>query len=371
METNNSELLYAIALTKIKGIGSVYAKRLIEELGSASELFGESPQLLMKIPRIGSQLATAVQSKELLAQAEKELLFIDRNHIDVFYWRDEKYPYRLRNCEDAPLLFFHKGNVDLNSPHVISVVGTRSASPYGKDICRRLLNDLATALPDLVVVSGLAYGIDITAHREALENGLATIGVLAHGLDRIYPESHRREAARMVEKGALITEYTSGNIPEKGNFLARNRIIAGLCDALVLVESSDKGGAIVTANIADTYGRDVFAFPGRINDLHSMGCNRLIRQNRAALISGADDLIEMMNWKTGTIPKSPQLTLSFDLSEEEQTVLSLIEKQGEVRISSLLSETEIPVSKLTGILLELEFRKIIRSYPGSLYRMAL
>ncbi len=370
MPTNTETLRYAIALCRIKGIGDVLARKLIENFGSPEAIFREKPETLALIPRIGTQLALGVTDRSLLEIADKEIAFISQNGIDSFYFEDEEYPEQLRDCTDAPLLLFYKGETELKGKRFVSMVGTRSCTQYGIDLIENFLQEMAALAPEVVIVSGLAYGIDVNAHKSALKNGLSTIGVLAHGLDRIYPYVHRQIAKQMLEQGGLLTEYLSETNPDRGNFLARNRIIAGLSDATIVVESADKGGSIVTANIANTYGRDVFAFPGRTSDRYSEGCNRLIRQNRAALITGASDFLELMNW----LPDSPgeqeiQMEIPFDLSSEEQQIVELLTRYGEMHLNRLVVETEIPISELTGILMELEFRNMVRPYPGGMYRL--
>ena len=370
MKTTDDEIFYSIALSSIKGIGPIISRKLIDEFGSAAMLFCEKPELLQQIPRYGELLAKGCRSCAVLDPAEKEMDFIRKHQIRAIPLCDPAYPERLRDCVDAPVLLFYKGSADLNAAHIVAMVGTRSSTQYGRDIIEQFTKDLSAKLPDAVIVSGLAYGIDITAHRCALQNQLQTIGVVAHGLDRLYPDAHRPVAKEMLSQGGLLTEYRSATNPDKGNFIARNRIIAGISDATIVVETADKGGSVVTANIANTYGRDVFAFPGRINDQRSRGCNRLIRQNRAALITSADDFLEMMNW----LPDShsypaQQLPLPFELSEEEQKLADLLTNHGEMQLNRLAIETEMPVSVLTGILMDLELRNIVRCYPGGVYRL--
>lgn len=370
MKTSEDTILYSLALGSIKGVGSIMARKLIENFGSAEAVFREKPDLLTHIPRIGSQLAFHAKDPTLFRKAEQEIEFIRKHQIETYYFEDDDYPERLKDCVDAPVLLFYKGNAPLNRKKVISVVGTRTATQYGRDLTQQFVKELAESVPDTLVVSGLAYGIDVNAHKSALSSGLDTIGVLAHGLDRIYPEAHRNVAREMTEKGGLLSEYPSGTNPDKGNFLARNRIIAGMSDATIIVETPDKGGSVVTANIAHTYDRDVFAFPGRVNDSRSNGCNRLIRQNRAALITSAQDFLEMMNWSTDLCGKvKRQLPLPFDFTAEEELVVKLLEDAGEMQINRLAIETEIPVSELAGILMELEFRNIVRACPGGVYRV--
>lgn len=370
MKTHDDDVFYSIALSSIKGIGPIIAHRLIEEYGSATDIFREKPEILQKIPRYGNELACHCRSCALLDRAEREMDFVRKHDIQALLITDEDYPYRLRDCVDAPILLFYKGTVDLNAPHIIAMVGTRNSTPYGRDLIEQFTNTLSQQLPDALIVSGLAYGIDITAHRFALQNGLDTVGVVAHGLDRLYPDAHKQVAREMLSQGGLLTEYPSGTNPDKGNFIARNRIVAGISDATIVVETADKGGSIITANIANTYGRDVCAFPGRVSDQRSRGCNRLIRQNQASLITSADDFLELMNWLPDSkAHPAQQLELPFNLTEEEQEIVDLLDRNGEMQLNRMAIETEKPVSVLTGLLMDLELRNIVRSFPGAIYRL--
>lgn len=370
MKTHDEEVFYSIALSSIKGIGPIIARRLIEQFGSAQNVFREKPEILQLIPRFGDELAKGCRSCRVLDPAEQEMDFIRKHQIQPILLNDPEYPERLRDCVDAPILLFYKGTANLNASHIIAMVGTRNSTPYGRDLIEQFTSSLATRLPDALIVSGLAYGIDVTAHRCALQNHLETVGVVAHGLDRLYPDAHRTLAKEMLAQGGLLTEYPSGTNPDKGNFIARNRIIAGISDATIVVETADKGGSVITANIANTYDRDVFAFPGRVNDQRSRGCNRLIRQNRAALITCADDFLEMMNWAQDQNARpATQLPIEFDLTDEEQEIIQLLSLHGEMQLNRIAIETEKPVSKLTGLLMDLELRNIVRSYPGAVYRL--
>lgn len=370
MKTHDDEVFYSIALSSIKGIGPIIARRLIEQFGSAQNVFREKPEILQLIPRFGDELAKGCRSCRVLDPAEQEMDFIRKHQIQPILMNDPEYPERLRDCVDAPILLFYKGIANLNAPHIIAMVGTRNSTPYGRDLIEQFTAGLATRLPDALIVSGLAYGIDVTAHRCSLHNRLQTVGVVAHGLDRLYPDAHRTVAKEMLTQGGLLTEYPSGTNPDKGNFIARNRIIAGISDATIVVETADKGGSVITANIANTYDRDVFAFPGRVNDQRSRGCNRLIRQNRAALITCADDFLEMMNWaQESSTQLGVQLPIQFDLTAEEQQIIDLLTHHGEMQLNRIAIETEKPVSNLTGLLMDLELRNIVRSYPGAVYRL--
>ncbi len=367
-------LKYEIAVTLVKGFGNKLVKNLIAYVGSPEAIFRESERGLSRIPGIGQVLSSGfmAQREEVLARAEKEIEFINKNGISCYYYLDDDYPYRLKECADAPVVFFSKGTLDLNEGKFIGVVGTRKPTDTGRENVRMMIEDIARSLPDVMVVSGLAYGIDICAHRASLDFGLPTVGVLGHGLDRIYPGVHRQDARRMCcEAGGLVTEFLSGTNPDKPNFVKRNRIIAGLCDALVVVESSSKGGALITADMANDYNRDVFAFPGRVKDEFSVGCNRLIKQNKAMLIESADDVLHAMNW-TVREEKPREATsgnLFEDLSEEENVVLTELCKYTDgIHVNELAALLSMPFSRVSSLLLAMEFRNIVKCYPGNVYR---
>lgn len=369
---DRKELLSLIALQHIPGIGSITAKRLVEGVGNATALFEHRTELPAMIPNIQSSLVAALDCPSSHSRAEKELEFIDKHHITCIGYHDEAYPARLHECDDAPILLFYRGNASLNPKHIVSIVGTRKCTDYGRDICDRFICDLAAQCPDVLIVSGLAYGIDISAHRSALKYGLPTVGVLAHGLDRIYPSVHRNTAAQMTQCGGLLTEYTSFTEPERQNFLQRNRIVAGMADATIIVESAAKGGALVTANIANSYGRDCYAFPGHITAAASAGCHRLIRYNQAGLITSANDFIEAMMWDTAQSnkPEAVQGSLFTDLTDDESRIVQLLEKSPEgLHINTLAANTSVPVNRLSALLFELELRGIVRPLAGSSYRI--
>ena len=369
---DNKELLSLIALQHIPGIGSITAKRLIESIGSATQIFEHRTELPQLIPNIHPNLVNALDCPPAHCRAEQELAFIDKHHITCLGYNDEAYPARLRECDDAPILLFYRGNTSLNPRRIVSIVGTRKCTDYGRDLCERFVRDLATQLPDVLIVSGLAYGVDVCAHRAAIKYGLPTIGVLAHGLDRIYPPVHRNIAAQMTQCGGMLTEYISFTEPERQNFLQRNRIVAGMSDATIVIESAAKGGALVTANIAGSYGRDCFAFPGRIDDSASAGCHRLIRNHQAALITSADDFIEAMMWDISQSgrPDAIQRTLFPDLNDEESLIVGLLEQHTDgIHINTLVVEANIPINRLSALLFELELRGIVRPLAGSIYKL--
>lgn len=366
------EQLYSAALTRIPGLGLIGTRNLVNALGSATAVFQHRKELRELVPGISAKQVKALDCPEAFRRAEEELLFAEKNRIRCLTLADEDYPSRLRECDDAPLVLYYRGNADLNALKVINMVGTRHATAYGQDICLHFLEELAEILPDVLVVSGLAYGIDIHAHRAALSNHLNTIGVLAHGLDRIYPSVHRKTAVEMLEQGGLLTEFMSGTNPDRQNFVKRNRIVAGMSDATIVVESAAKGGALITAELAESYHRDCFAFPGRINDEFSAGCNQLIKTNRAALVLSAEDFVEAMGWSEGKkkTPPTVQRELFVDLSEEEESIVELLRRMPDgLQINTLVVETNIPVNRMSALLFELEMKGVIRVLAGGVYRL--
>jgi DNA processing protein len=363
------DLAYKIALSLIPGIGSVTARNLIAYVGSVEGVFQEKEKNLLKIPGIGEVNAQRVARQNVLEKARQEVDFILKNQIHACFYLDEDYPSRLKNCSDSPIILYYKGNVRLNERRIISVVGTRSATNYGKELCEELIKNFAAKNYPLLVVSGLAYGIDICAHKACLKYDVPTAGVFAHGLDTVYPSLHQPVAAKMLEKGGLISDFTSGTKIDRQNFLRRNRIIAGLADATVIVESAEKGGALVTADIANSYNRDVFAFPGRSTDPYSKGCNKLIKLNEAVLIESADDIEKAMNWDVkAPAAKAVQASLFVELTPEEQKLVDLL-KGGDRFVDELTIETQLPMSKVSALLLGLEFKGLISSLPGKMYRL--
>ena len=360
------EQICSLALTRIPGLGLTGAFRLVSSLGSATRVFEHRKELSQLVPGVSEKIITALNNSEAFRRAEQELTFCEKNHIRCLTLNDEGYPGRLRECDDAPLALFYRGNADLNALHVINMVGTRHATPYGQDICTRFLADLSVLCPNALIVSGLAYGIDIHAHRAALQNHFKTIGVLAHGLDRIYPAEHRKTAVSMLEQGGLLTEFTSGTNPDRQNFVKRNRIVAGMSDATVVIESAAKGGALITAELAESYHRDCFAFPGRCNDEYSIGCNNLIRKNQAVLITSAEDLVKAMGWESSPkTEKTVQRELFPDLSEEEERIVKRLGKMPEgLQINTLVIDTNIPVNRMSALLFELEMKGVIRALAG-------
>jgi len=359
--------LQQIALTKIKGVGPRTARNLLAYCGSVEGIFRSDRRELLKIPNIGPHLAEAIFARDYLPEAEKELAFVEKHKIDLIWIEDERYPKRLKQCEDAPLLLYYKGNAALNPPHCVSIVGTRNATAYGKALTDELVVGLRGL--DVLVVSGLAYGIDVFAHRQALKHNIPTIGVLGHGMDMIYPAAHRDIAGKMLESGGLLTEFPSGTKPERMNFPARNRIIAGLADVTVVVEAARKGGALITAEIANGYNRDVCTFPGRIDQEFSEGCNYLIKTNRAHLIRRAEDLVYLMGWDSGTKPTAGrQLSLLPQLRGDERTVFDYLQGHEQAQVDDMATHLGWPTSRLALVLLEMEMNGLILSLPGKVYK---
>ncbi len=369
---NEEEIIASIALTKIRGLGSTWALRLIRELGDAVSIFEKRKDLKDLIPDLNDKIINLLDDAEAYGKAAKEYEFVKKNHLYCYTYNDEHYPSRLRECEDAPILLYCQGHADLNKLHMVSMVGTRHCTDYGKTLCLKFLNDLHSILPNLMIVSGLAYGVDINAHRAALSNRIPTVAVLAHGLDRIYPSMHRDTAFEMCGTGGLLTEFPSGTNPDRQNFVMRNRIVAGMCDATIVVESAAKGGSLITADLATGYGRDCFAFPGQVDAPYSSGCNNLIRDNKAALISNAEDFVKLMGWTSNLDGEKAcpiQRELFIDLSPEENIIVELLRKEGKSQINTLVVKSNIPVNKLSSLLFELELKGVVRSMAGSVYQL--
>ena len=351
------EWLNRIALTWGNKTRPRLVRTLLDRYGSATEV----------IKHHGDMITNAA-----MEHARQELEFIDKHHISTYFYKDDNYPYRLASCVDAPLVLYSKGNINMNAKHMVSVVGTRHPSERGKDWCRRLVLDLANQLPDLTIVSGLAYGIDVVAHRAAIEAGIPTIIVPAHGLDRIYPSVHRNVAVKALDKGGIVTEYTCGTEPERFNFVARNRIVAGLADALVVVESKQKGGSLITADMAIDYGREVFALPGRFDDECSTGCNNLIKRQKAQMIESADDLIACMQWQCQTNPdtQTQMPTLLADLSVQQERLYQILqEAEDGIHINQLVIESQLAYNIVASELVMMELQDLVKSMPGGMWRV--
>ncbi len=373
METDQN-LIYQIGLTLVKGIGTITAKQVLEQLGDPENLFKEKAQLLEQIPGITRRIITEIRKPEVLLRAEKEALFIRKNKITPLFISEENYPRRLKDCIDAPVMMYFRGNANLNVAKVVSIVGTRHASSYGKSVTESLVQGLTALHPEILVVSGLAYGIDIAAHKASLKNGLQNIGVLAHGLDRVYPFEHRSIAIDMIAQGGLLTDFMSGTNPDRQNFVKRNRIVAGLADCTLVIESAEKGGALITAMIADSYNRDVFAIPGRTDDSFSKGCNKLIKEKKAALIETAEDIFREMCWlpqaEETTLHNEPvQRNLFVELNPDEQAVFDVLMQSENLHLNAIGIELNMPISKLSVVLFNLEMKGVIRNMPGGMFRV--
>lgn len=365
--------LYQMALTCIKGVGVAHARALLQAMGSEEAVFKGDIRALESIPRISRRLIHEIRHPEVLRRAEKEWNFVEKNRLQVHFFTNEDYPRRLAECIDAPVVLYSKGNTDLNRSKTISIVGTRSSTRYGRDFCNAFVKELAASFPDIQIVSGLAYGIDIAAHRAALQNDLSTVAVLAHGLDRIYPRSHRQTAIDMLDNGALLTEFPSETNPDKHNFVKRNRIVAGMSDAVIVLESPQKGGSLITADIANSYFREVFALPGRLGDKMSEGCNRLITDNKAVLLQSAEKFITQMGWANSNekrVEKPLQQELFPELPEEEQRVINALSDTGAMQVNALSIKLDTPVSELFMTLLELEMKELVQALPGGMYDLA-
>lgn len=364
----NDDLKYKIGIGLIPKIGPVLTKRLIEYCGSVEGVFREKGKNLLKIPRIGDKLANYITDNKVLEKAEDELDYITKNNIQVLFYLDEDYPDRLSHCYDAPVIIFVRGNANLNKHKVLSIVGTRSATEYGRNICNMLVEGLACNNHDVLIVSGLAYGIDISAHKAALKNNLETVAVLGHGHSTIYPAIHREIARKIVTQGALVSDFPGDETPERTNFIKRNRIIAGLSDAVVVVESAEKGGALITADIANSYNRDVFAYPGRARDKFSRGCNNLIKTNKAALIENYQDIEYFLGWQSDNFNSPPsQKRMFVKLNGDESRILNTLESNSELTVDQISLKCNMQVSKVSALLLNLEFQGLVKCLPGKIY----
>ena len=370
-----SEQVAMLALSRVQVPQLALIRELIDSVGSAKELLENATNIGDIVPGATPRLRQLLCDRSLVELAEKEMEFIASKGIKLICFGDEAYPCRLAECADAPLVLHSLGNADLNARHIVSIVGTRHATEYGKALCENFVADLARFAPGTLIVSGLAYGIDVCAHRAALKAGLPTIGVLAHGLDRIYPGAHRATAKQMLENGGLLTEFMSGTNSFPSNFVQRNRIVAGMADATVVVESASKGGSLITASLALGYDRDCFAFPGRVNDQYSQGCNELVSRNRAALITSAYDFVEAMNWDVATAKKSAgdlQAELFPELSPEETAVMTALRDSSDgLQVNQMVVQLNIPINKLLPLLFEMEMKGLVKAVAGGCYRAVM
>ncbi len=369
---SEEEKIFQLALVQLPGIGPVNGKKILAHFGSAKELFSEKDILLKKMPGLKKlSIQEIIKTKtKVLALAEKEFNYIQKNNIQLLCFQQSEYPQRLKHCDDAPLVLFKKGFANVNMPKILAIVGTRNITNYGKIQCEKIVRELSS-YNDLLIVSGLAMGVDVCAHRTSLENSIPTLGVLGHGFSTIYPNSHREIAQKMTsEKGGLITEFFSDTGPDKENFPKRNRIVAGMTDALLVVESNIKGGAMITAYIADSYNRDVMALPGPIDATYSSGCNFLIKTQKAILVENAQDIEKNLGWKPKSLNSQPlQAKLFNDLSAEESLIVEVLKKHQSLKIDSIALHTQLKMSDVSVNLLNLEFKFIVKSLPGKMYTL--
>ncbi len=358
-------MIYKIALSMINGIGNINAKKLVAYTGSPEAVFKEKKQTLGKIPGIADKTVKEIINPKVIKKAEKELQFIKKHNIQTYFYTDKDYPNRLKHYDDSPIILYYKGNASFNQEKIISIVGTRNATSEGLERCKKLIEE-SSIEHKILIISGLAYGIDIQAHKSSLQNNQKTIAVLGHGLNTIYPSVHKKIASEIIKNGGLLSEFPSNSKLEPSNFVRRNRIIAGMSDATIVIESAIKGGSLITAKIANDYNKDVFAFPGRVNDKYSKGCNYLIKTNQASLIESFKDIEYIMNWKV-VKKKHIQTQLFVDLTNEEEGLINILREDGKMGIDDLSIKANIPVSKASSILLNLEFKGLVISYPGKMY----
>lgn len=368
---NSEEIYYSIALTRMAGFSADIALRLYQAMGSSRAVYEHRNEIGDAVADATPRLREAMRNwDDALRRAAAEMEFIEKSGIQALTMQDEDYPQRLRECPDAPVVLYYKGVADLNQRYILNMVGTRHCTTYGQDLVRRFISDLRQLCPQVLIVSGLAYGIDVCAHRNALERGYETVGVLAHGLDQIYPSAHRSVAVEMVKHGGLLTEYMSQTQPLANNFRQRNRIVAGISDATILVESAFKGGGLITCRVAQEYGRDVFAFPGAVGMPFSEGCNHLIRNNTAALITSARDFVEVMGWPTTQQQaEAVERQLFPELSAEEEQVVSLLKQTNDLQLNIISVKTNLPMGKLTALLFQLEMKGVVKPLAGGTYHL--
>lgn len=363
-------LLHQIAVTKIPLVGAATAKNLISYCGGVKNVFTSDKSTLLRVPGVGEAIAKSVLEQNVLREAEKEMRYIVRNNIEAHFYTDKTYPARLRKQNDCPLLLFYKGNANLNAARIVGIVGTRKPTHHGISICEEITEGLRPY--NVIILSGLAYGVDVTAHKAALASGQKTIGVLGSGMAKIYPAAHRKVAEKMVEQGGLLTEFTSQRSPDRENFPMRNRIVAGLCDALVVVESAERGGSIITATRAAQYNKPLFAVPGRIRDKLSAGCNMLIRQNKATLIENAEQIAHTMHWQLAEddeLAVEKQAKLFQELTEAEKKVIDIMQEADESQFDIILRQVHMSSGELSAMLLGLEFQGVVKSLPGKRFAL--
>ena len=373
----DQEIFYTMALTRLTNFNYQQALELYKVVGSAQLLFEHRNEIGDIIKDASPRLVEALKDwNEPMRRAEAEIRFMEEHRIRALTLTSDDYPQRLTECPDAPIIIYYTGNADLNQTRIISIIGTRRMTTYGEDLIRRFVRDLRQYCPEVLIVSGLAYGVDICAHRQALENGYPTVGVLAHGLDQIYPYRHRDTAAQMLNHGGLLTEFMTQTNADKPNFVRRNRIVAGIADATILIESGARGGGLITAEIAQSYARAVFAFPGNVGQPYSEGCNNLIRDNGAGLISNAEDFVKAMGWLDETRRQQAfadgiERNLFPDLSPEEDQVVSLLQQTNDLQLNIITVKTGIPIGRLTALLFQLEMKGVVKPLAGGIYHLLL
>ena len=362
----SNQLLYQIGLSLIPGIGDVNGKKLVAYCGGPEAVFHEKKTILAQIPGIGEQTINNIVNQHVLSRAEEEITFMEKNGVKALFYLDQAYPKRLQHCSDSPMMLYYKGVTNLNADHVIGIVGTRNATDYGKYLTNKIIEELSS--DKILVVSGLAYGIETLAHRASLKYGLDTVAVLGHGLQTIYPAENIKLAHNMIEHGGLLTENISGTQPDRENFPKRNRIVAGMVDCLIVIESAMKGGALITADIANSYDREVFAFPGRIGDIYSEGCNYLIRINKANLLEKAANIRYVMRWDVKTKVVAKQMRMFRDFTPEEQQIIDVFGQENVIHIDQVITRTNMSLPKIASILLSLEFDGVLIALPGKRYQ---
>ena len=361
-----NQKLYEIALTLVPGIGDVNGKKLVAYCGGAEAVFCEKKKALSQIPGVGDYTIKSIVNQDVMNRAAEEIRFLEKNGVKALFYLDQDYPKRLQHCHDSPMMLYYKGAADLNVSKVVGVVGTRNVTDYGRCTAERIIEDLSS--DNVLIISGLAYGVDSVAHRAALKYDLATVGVLGHGMQTIYPSENRKLSINMLEKGGVLTEFVSGTKPDKENFPKRNRIVAGMVDCLVVVESAVKGGAMITAEIANSYDREVFAIPGRVGDIYSEGCNQLIKINKANLLTTAADIRYVMRWDVDNKVIPRQLRMFRDFSEDEQKVMDVFAGNNLVHLDDIIVGTDLSPSKIASVLLSLEFDGVLTALPGKRYQ---
>lgn len=362
----NDDLQYQIALTLLPGIGDISGKKFVHYCGNASAIFQETRKSLEKITGMRETSIEAIcNPKEYLKRAEEEIEFCEKNDIRPLFFLDSDYPRRLLQCDDSPMMLYYKGKANLNANRVVAIVGTRNITEYGKENCNQLVEDLID--DNVLIVSGLAYGVDTCAHKAALKNDIPTVGVMGCGLQQVYPSANKKLANDMLERGGVLTECMSGTQPDRENFPRRNRIIAGMADAVVVIESAMKGGSLITADLANSYSRDVFAYPGRVMDIYSQGCNYLIRTNRAHLMESVLNLRYVMRWDSESKVEK-QTALFREFTDEERLIMDCFGSNAVVSLDDIIVNSELPTTKIAALLLNLEFDGVLMAMPGKRYQ---